>query len=120
MLYEQKQIVQIVDQRLEEGSGMLKKDVNVGEMVRVVHVALLCTQSQPQMRPSISRVHNMLSSQSDILELPTKPITYGMTPPNNALQDSTSSSSMPSLTSEPASLITSSYDRDPISEVEPR
>lgn len=63
-LYEKQQQLTIMDKRMKNAgkssSANLSIQVNVQEVVRVVHVALLCTQWQPQVRPSMSDVHDML------------------------------------------------------------
>eukprot|EP00250_Pteridium_aquilinum_P021983 c25274_g2_i1 orf=228-2339(-) len=128
-LYENQQQLQIMDTRMQKTrdnlSTHVSMQVNVGEVIRVVHVALLCTQLRPQERPSMFEVYNMLSGQSEILRLPTKPITISMLSPiDNRMHDDTSgilsSSTMPSYTSEPSVPLMHSYDADAISQVEPR
>lgn len=98
-LYEKEQQLQIVDTRMQktrDGSGAnVSMQVNLGEVIRVVHVALLCTQLQPQARPSMSEVHSMLCGQLEILHLPSR-------------------------TSQPSAQLKESYNADPSSQVEPR
>lgn len=106
-LYERQQQVQIADAKLRN-TGM----VNGGEVSRVVHVALLCTQTRAQARPTMSQVHTMLCSQSDILELPTKPTIVS---PNH--EQSSTSRSVRNSSDRPQ---TAAFNGDPISEVEPR
>ncbi|KAI5061748.1 hypothetical protein GOP47_0024253 [Adiantum capillus-veneris] len=74
-LYEKEQLLQIVDKRLRKTPDSLGTDddvslqVNVQEVIRVVRVALLCTQLHPQARPSMSEVYSMLCGQLEILNL---------------------------------------------------
>ena len=43
------------------------------EVLRVIHVALLCTQGSPHQRPSMSRVVSMLTGGIEVAEVVTKP-----------------------------------------------
>lgn len=43
------------------------------QAVRCIHVALLCTQADAGIRPTISNVQQMISSSSEVLPNPKKP-----------------------------------------------
>lgn len=43
------------------------------EVLRAIHVALLCTQGSPHQRPSMSRVVSMLTGGIEVAEVVTKP-----------------------------------------------
>lgn len=49
------------------------KDNIEREILRVVHVGLLCVQEGPQLRPPMSRVLQMLSRMEEELPTPTNP-----------------------------------------------
>eukprot|EP00253_Pinus_taeda_P008027 PITA_08027 len=53
------------------------------QALRVITIALLCTQGPPTLRPAMSKVLTLLSNDSDILNQPTQPaFIYGSTPAN--------------------------------------
>uniref|UniRef100_A0A0E0PJN7 non-specific serine/threonine protein kinase n=1 Tax=Oryza rufipogon TaxID=4529 RepID=A0A0E0PJN7_ORYRU len=64
-LYEKEQPLGIVDPSLME----YDKD----EALRVIRVALLCTQGSPHQRPSMSKVVAMLTGEVEVAEVVTKP-----------------------------------------------
>ncbi|XP_006659921.1 probable LRR receptor-like serine/threonine-protein kinase At1g56130 isoform X2 [Oryza brachyantha] len=64
-LYEKGQALGIVDPRLE--------DFNKDEVLRVIHVALLCTQGSPNQRPPMSKVLAVLTGDAEVVEMVTKP-----------------------------------------------
>ncbi|KAB5511786.1 hypothetical protein DKX38_028814 [Salix brachista] len=70
VLYLQKNgdIMEMVDPRL--GSAFNKKEV-----VRMVNVALLCTNQSPALRPTMSTVVSMLEGKTDVEELVMVPST---------------------------------------------
>nr|TKS02604.1 putative leucine-rich repeat receptor-like serine/threonine-protein kinase [Populus alba] len=72
VLYLQKNgdIMEIVDPRL--GSEFNKKEV-----VRMINVALLCTNQSPALRPTMSTVVSMLEGKTDVEELVMVPSTLG-------------------------------------------
>jgi hypothetical protein len=59
-LYEQGRPLELMDPDLE--STCLKEEV-----FRLIEVALLCTQAVPTMRPSMSRVVAMLTSDAEVI-----------------------------------------------------
>ncbi|GJN09499.1 hypothetical protein PR202_ga27512 [Eleusine coracana subsp. coracana] len=65
-LYETGQALGILDPRLEE-------EFESEEALRVIHVALLCTQGSPHQRAPMSRVVAMLTGDSEVTEIVTKP-----------------------------------------------
>ncbi|XP_062195410.1 probable LRR receptor-like serine/threonine-protein kinase At1g56130 [Phragmites australis] len=64
-LYERDHALGILDPRLEEFDNE--------EALRVIHVALLCTQGSPHQRPPMSRVVAMLTGDIEVTEVVTKP-----------------------------------------------
>ncbi|XP_020227245.1 probable LRR receptor-like serine/threonine-protein kinase At1g56140 [Cajanus cajan] len=64
-LHENNQIIDLVDPRLSE--------FNEEEVKRVVGIALLCTQTSPTLRPSMSRVVAMLSGDIEVSTVTTRP-----------------------------------------------
>ncbi|PKI36719.1 hypothetical protein CRG98_042884 [Punica granatum] len=64
-LHEMNQEVELVDPRLSE--------FNEEEAKRVVGIALLCTQTSPILRPSMSRVVSMLSGDIEVSSVTTRP-----------------------------------------------
>ncbi|KAH7284546.1 hypothetical protein KP509_34G059000 [Ceratopteris richardii] len=64
--YEGENLPDIVDKRLAKAFSM-------DEVVRVVHIALLCIQENPKQRPPMSRITLWLSGTSEILDTPIRP-----------------------------------------------
>ncbi|KAI5060872.1 hypothetical protein GOP47_0023377 [Adiantum capillus-veneris] len=64
--YSHERTLDLVDEKL--GNVFFPEQV-----VRLVHIALLCTQENPKQRPAMSMVTLWLSGMSDILEMPVKP-----------------------------------------------
>ncbi|XP_039162092.1 probable LRR receptor-like serine/threonine-protein kinase At1g56140 [Eucalyptus grandis] len=64
-LYENEHHVELVDPRLSE--------FEEEEVKRVIHVALLCTQMQPSLRPPMSSVLAMLLGRTNVIPVPSKP-----------------------------------------------
>jgi hypothetical protein len=62
-LYEDKHPLDMVDPKLEE--------FNSGEVIRAIHVALLCTQGSPHQRPSMSRAVLMLARDVEVVNKPS-------------------------------------------------
>lgn len=48
-------------------------DVKKNEVLRVVQIGLLCTQELPSLRPTMSKVLQMLTKKEDRLPLPANP-----------------------------------------------
>ncbi|KAK7313193.1 hypothetical protein VNO77_37690 [Canavalia gladiata] len=64
-LHENKNIIELVDSRLSE--------FEEEEVKRIVGIALLCTQSSPTLRPSMSRVVAMLSGDVEVGTVTSRP-----------------------------------------------
>ncbi|KAF0899471.1 hypothetical protein E2562_019968 [Oryza meyeriana var. granulata] len=64
-LYEKEQALRIVDPRLQ--------DFNKDEVLRAIHVALVCTQGSPNQRPPMSKVMALLTGDAEVVEMVTKP-----------------------------------------------
>ncbi|KAG6737307.1 hypothetical protein POTOM_058821 [Populus tomentosa] len=104
VLYLQKNgnIMEIVDPRL--GSEFNKKEV-----VRMINVALLCTNQSPALRPTMSTVVSMLEGKTDVEELVMVPST--LVDPSGyatALHNEFAQSSVNGSLSETQSLVKSS------------
>ncbi|KAG6737306.1 hypothetical protein POTOM_058820 [Populus tomentosa] len=104
VLYLQKNgdIMEMVDPRL--GSEFNKKEV-----VRMINVALLCTNQSPALRPTMSTVVSMLEGKTDVEELVMVPST--LVDPSGyatALQNEFAQSSVNGSLSETQSLVKSS------------
>eukprot|EP01018_Ginkgo_biloba_P018006 Gb_37560 [translate_table: standard] len=69
-LYETDQLSDVIDTTLLESSSRRA----VEEGTRVAHIGLLCTQASPALRPTMSRVVHMLTTEQDQrLPVPTSP-----------------------------------------------
>lgn len=53
------------------------KNYQSNEVVRCIHIALLCVHADPDDRPDISEIISMLTSNSIILQLPQSPVYEG-------------------------------------------
>jgi hypothetical protein len=94
--------MEMVDPRL--GSAFNKKEV-----VRMINVALLCTNQSPALRPTMSRVVSMLEGKTGVEELVMVPSTLG--DPSGyatALHNKFAQSSVNGSLSETQSLVKSS------------
>ncbi|KAK8594795.1 hypothetical protein V6N13_015711 [Hibiscus sabdariffa] len=96
-LYEKNQLLSLLDPTLA------KFDEN--QALRVIGVALLCTQASPSMRPSMSRVIAMLVEDIEVSTVKTKPsyLTYGN------LEDITASTTFTNEESQTSIVSDSSY-----------
>nr|TKS10185.1 putative receptor-like protein kinase RLPK1 [Populus alba] len=104
VLYLQKNgdIMEIVD-------PILGSEFNKKEVVRMINVALLCTNQSPALRPTMSRVVSMLEGKTDVEELVMVPSTLG--DPSGyatALHNEFAQSSVNGSLSETQSLVKSS------------
>ncbi|XP_057854644.2 cold-responsive protein kinase 1 isoform X2 [Cryptomeria japonica] len=68
-LYEKNEAFSMVDERLIEE----EPEVNREEILKIIQIALLCTQGVPELRPLMSKVVSMITSNTDILVQPTQP-----------------------------------------------
>lgn len=66
-LYTSGRVTEIMDPRLEQGSYSQE------EWIRVTKIGFLCTQSAAALRPSMSRVVLMLTSEQEHLASPIRP-----------------------------------------------
>ncbi|CAM8896712.1 unnamed protein product [Rhodiola kirilowii] len=66
-MHESSRDLDLVDPRLSS-------DFNAEEVKRVIGIALLCTQTSPSMRPSMSRVVAMLSDDTEVPPVLSKPM----------------------------------------------
>lgn len=64
-LYEENHPLDMVDPKLA--------NFNSNEVLRAIHVALLCTQGSPHQRPSMSRAVSMLAGDVEVGEVVNKP-----------------------------------------------
>eukprot|EP01018_Ginkgo_biloba_P006018 Gb_10875 [translate_table: standard] len=64
--YERNGGLDIVDVKLEENYGRERA-------MRVIHIALLCTQGSPTLRPTMCNVVSMLTTNSEIIVRPSHP-----------------------------------------------
>ncbi|MCO5555349.1 hypothetical protein L7F22_008895 [Adiantum nelumboides] len=65
--YRDKKVLDLIDERLGDA-------FSPEEAIRVVHVALLCTQENPKRRPKMSLITLWLSGSLGILEIPVRPM----------------------------------------------
>uniref|UniRef100_A0A0E0EIZ9 non-specific serine/threonine protein kinase n=1 Tax=Oryza meridionalis TaxID=40149 RepID=A0A0E0EIZ9_9ORYZ len=82
-LYEKEDTLRIVDPRLES--------FNSKEALRVIHVALLCTQGSSHQRPPMSRVVAILTGDVDVTKVVTMPsyiIEWQLSSENNSYSGS--------------------------------
>ncbi|KAH7545047.1 hypothetical protein FEM48_Zijuj01G0051900 [Ziziphus jujuba var. spinosa] len=70
VLQQKGDLMEFVDPKLES-------DFNKEEVVRVIKVALLCTNSSPALRPTMSAVLSMLEGHTVVPELIMDPSIYG-------------------------------------------
>ncbi|GLJ33748.1 hypothetical protein SUGI_0678360 [Cryptomeria japonica] len=68
-LYEKNEAFSVVDRRLIESDPQVNRE----EMLKVIQIAFLCTQGAPELRPFMSKVVSMLTSNTQILAQPNRP-----------------------------------------------
>ncbi|PON34442.1 Serine/threonine protein kinase [Parasponia andersonii] len=66
-LYEKSKVLDLIDPRMRE-DGFLEKDV-----LQAIHVAFLCLQPDPDLRPPMSHIVTMLTCSADMFGTPVKP-----------------------------------------------
>ncbi|CAN6879353.1 unnamed protein product [Brassica oleracea] len=93
----------------------IKEDCNIDEVVRYIHIGLLCVQENPADRPTMSSIHQMLTTSSITLPVPLPPGFFfgnrsGTTSSSQGLEPNQSSSKS----------FTCSVDEATITEVNPR
>ncbi|KAF5188784.1 hypothetical protein FRX31_021626 [Thalictrum thalictroides] len=67
-LYERSNVLELVDPKLRQ-DGFVEKDV-----LQAIHVAFLCLQAYPTMRPPMSQIVAMLTCKVELVSTPTKPV----------------------------------------------
>ncbi|KAL1212298.1 Cysteine-rich receptor-like protein kinase 18 [Cardamine amara subsp. amara] len=65
-LWEKKALPELVDPGI-------RKDCKSDEVIRYIHIGLLCVQENPTDRPTMSRIHQMLTNSSITLPVPLPP-----------------------------------------------
>ena len=93
----------------------IKEDCNIDEVIRHIHIGLLCVQENPADRPTMSTIHQMLTTSSITLPVPLPPGFFfgnrpGTTTSSQGLDPSQSSSKS----------YTCSVDEATITDVNPR
>ncbi|EOA20148.1 hypothetical protein CARUB_v10000439mg [Capsella rubella] len=63
---------------LELVDSELGKNYQSNEVIRCIHIALLCVQNDPEERPNLSTIILMLTSNSITLPVPQSPVHEGM------------------------------------------
>ncbi|XP_026399877.1 probable LRR receptor-like serine/threonine-protein kinase At1g56140 [Papaver somniferum] len=78
-LYERSRVTEIVDPKLQK-DGFVEKDV-----LQAIHVAFLCLQPDPSLRPPMSDIVAMLTCKVNLVSTPTpvKPVFLGRKRPNS-------------------------------------
>jgi hypothetical protein len=71
------------------------------EVLRVIEVALLCTQAVPTMRPKMSRVVAMLTGDAEIIPVASRPAYIKDLQYNNVIAGATSTGSTPLIATTP-------------------
>lgn len=66
--FQQKRVEELFDPNLAVNDSNTR-----GEVTRVVHIGLLCTQEVPSLRPSMSEALRMLVNKEEKLAAPTTP-----------------------------------------------
>ncbi|CAN6879349.1 unnamed protein product [Brassica oleracea] len=89
-LWENKSLPDLIDPGIKE-------DCKIDEVVRYIHIGLLCVQENPADRPTMSTIHQMLTTSSITLPVPLPPGFFfgnrpGMTTLSQGLNPSQSSS----------------------------
>ncbi|CAG7884158.1 unnamed protein product [Brassica rapa] len=107
-LWEDKSLPDLIDPGIKE-------DCNIDEVVRYIHIGLLCVQENPADRPTMSTIHQMLTTSSITLPVPLPPGFFfgnrsGTTSSSQGLEPNQSSSKS----------FTCSVDEATITEVNPR
>ncbi|KAF8057305.1 hypothetical protein N665_1261s0008 [Sinapis alba] len=78
-LWENESLLELVD------SG-IKEDCKRDEVIRYIHIGLLCVQENPIDRPTLSKIHQMLTNSSITLPVPRPPgFFFGNGPRSNPL-----------------------------------
>ncbi|KFK28893.1 hypothetical protein AALP_AA7G061900 [Arabis alpina] len=65
-LWENKALPELID-------PCIREDCNIEEVIRYIHIGLLCVQENPADRPTMSTIHQMLTTSSMTLPVPLPP-----------------------------------------------
>ncbi|KAJ0263440.1 Cysteine-rich receptor-like protein kinase 17 [Hirschfeldia incana] len=107
-LWEDKSLPDLIDPGIKE-------DCNIDEVARYIHIGLLCVQENPADRPTMSTIHQMLTTSSITLPVPLPPgFFFG----NRSGTTSSSQGLEPNQSSNKS--FTCSVDEATITEVNPR
>jgi serine/threonine protein kinase/Leucine-rich repeat (LRR) protein len=93
-LYDKERLLELMDPDIE--STCSKEEV-----LRVIEVALLCTQAVPTMRPKMSRVVAMLTGDAEIIPVASRPAYIKDFQYNNAISGTTGTGSTPVIVTTP-------------------
>ncbi|CAN7060408.1 unnamed protein product, partial [Brassica rapa subsp. trilocularis] len=78
-LWENKSLIELVD-------NGIKEDCKRDEVIRYIHIGMLCVQENPVDRPTLSTIHQMLTNSSVNLLVPRPPgFFFGNEPRSNPL-----------------------------------
>ncbi|KAL7587237.1 cold-responsive protein kinase 1 isoform X1 [Lactuca sativa] len=107
-LYERSKLIDLIDSRMQK-DGFSVKDV-----MKTVHMALLCLQSHPNIRPAMSEIVAMLTWKVEMVKSPLKPtFLHHRQQPKGEVSRETISDSFPStLETESPSLTQPPNSRD--------
>lgn len=61
---------------MEIMDALMEKPVSTSELLKSIHVGLLCVQQRPEDRPTMSSVVLMLDSENPMLQQPKQPGFY--------------------------------------------
>ncbi|KAF5184767.1 Cysteine-rich receptor-like protein kinase [Thalictrum thalictroides] len=70
-----------IDPTLLDGSS------SMGDILKCIHIGLLCVQEQVVDRPTMASIVNMLSGMSYTLKLPSEPAFFNIAPPTHQVGD---------------------------------
>jgi len=90
--YEDNQVLDIVDPTLE---GQFPRE----QLLRVITVALLCTQGSWALRPAMSQVASMLTNNLEIVTQPIQPVFINASGSRHTNSSTTLNSATPASTS---------------------
>nr|XP_043619635.1 putative receptor-like protein kinase At4g00960 [Erigeron canadensis] len=107
-LYERSRMIDLIDPRMQK-DGFLVKDV-----MKTIHVALLCLQPHPDIRPAMSEIVAMLTWKVEMIKSPIKPtfLDHRRRTNDEKVSWETMSDGFPSLETESPSLTQPPNSRD--------
>ncbi|KAL4571235.1 hypothetical protein LXL04_017988 [Taraxacum kok-saghyz] len=106
-LYERSKLIDLIDPRMQK-DGFSVKDV-----MKTIHMALLCLQSHPNIRPAMSEIVAMLTWKVEMVKSPLKPTFLNhRQQAKGEVSRETISNSFPSLETESPSLTQPPNSRD--------